>query len=106
MTPSSPCLTYLTRQCTVGTNSIEHQQTPDFTVELERWLAEQSDFDGVEAVYTRQQLIYKYMVLRQIDLKTHYTRLLLPEKCHLCVPIQPGLFKVGFFLLHFIYGEN
>lgn len=48
----------------------------------------------VGAVFrTRSQFIYKYLVLRQMDLKTHYSRLTLPDRCDFNVPIQPGLFK-------------
>lgn len=94
MTPSSPQSNYLIRKCADGVDSVEHQEIPDFTLELERWVGEQSDFVGEQAPYTRRQMIYKYMVLRQINLKTHYSRLILPERCDFRVPIRPGLFKV------------
>lgn len=97
MTPSSPQSYYLIRKCVDGVDSAEHQEIPDLALELERWVSEQSDFAGEQAPYTRRQLIYKYMVLRQIDLKTHYSRLVLPQRCDFRVPILPGLFKVFLF---------
>ena len=62
--------------------------------ELQRWISDQVDMADAEAVSrTQSQLIYKYLVLRQMDLKTHYSRLTLPGRCDFQVPIQPGLFK-------------
>lgn len=101
LTPSSPQSFYLVRQCADGVDSSDHQEIPDLAIELERWLCEQSDFVGEHASYTRSQLIYKYMVLKQIDLKTHYSRFFLPTPCHFQVPIQPGLFKVSYSLYSF-----
>lgn len=65
---------------------------------MERWVAEQSDFIGEDAVFTKRQMIYKYLVLRQMDLKTNYSRLILPRQAGFPVPIQPGLFKVSYYL--------
>lgn len=95
LSPSTPQSYYLIRQCDDNVDSSEHQEISDPTIELERWLSEQSDFVGEHATFTRRQMIYKYMVLRQIDLKTHYSRLVLPKRCDFHVPIQPGLFKVN-----------
>ena len=63
----------------------------DPTLDLQRWLSEQSDFTE-EFGLTRSQCIYKYLVLKQIEMKTYYSRLALPPPAQ-NVPIQPGLFK-------------
>lgn len=91
MTPSSPQSFYLTRQCANGIENADHQDILD---DLENWLDEQSDYLGEHSAYTRTQMIYKYMVLRQTALKTHYSKLVLPQQCDFRVPIKPGLFKV------------
>lgn len=92
-------MTVLTRKCVEGTNSDDHLEIPDFTLELQRWLNEQTDFTIEDAASIKRQLIYKYLVLRQIDLKTHYSRLILPATTRFNVPIQPGLFK-GTYSVH------
>lgn len=92
-------MTVLTRKCVEGTNSDDHLEIPDFTLELQRWLNEQTDFTVEDAASIKRQLIYKYLVLRQIDLKTHYSRLILPATTRFNVPIQPGLFK-GTYSVH------
>ena len=85
---------YLTRRCADGVDGSDHQQIADLAVELENWLADQVDITKPEAVFrTRGALIYKYMVFRQIDLKTHYSRLAFPSACNFPIPIKPGLFK-------------
>ncbi|XP_046630588.1 F-box only protein 31-like [Daphnia pulicaria] len=90
LTPSSPQSFYLTRQCANGIENADHQDILD---DLENWLDEQSDYLGEHSAYTRTQMIYKYMVLRQTALKTHYSKLVLPQQCDFRVPIKPGLFK-------------
>lgn len=99
--PDTPPALYLTRQCAPGVDSAEHQEIADFSLELERWLCEQSDFSGENAAFLRGQLIYKYITLRQVDLKTHYSRFTLPRQCDFPVPIQPGLFKVCFLKTYY-----
>ena len=91
MTPSSPQSFYLTRQCVNGIENADHQDIFD---DMENWLDEQSDYLGENSAYSRRQMIYKYMLLRQTDLKTHYSRLVFPQRCNFRVTIQPGLFKV------------
>ena len=56
------------------------------------------DLNTEDAVFIRRQLIYKYLVIRQFDLKTHYSRLVFPSDMH-NLPIQPGLFK-GIYSVH------
>jgi len=101
----------LMRKCVEGTNSDDHHKIPDFTQELERWLNEQNDFTFEDDAAIKRQLIYKYLVLRQIDLKTHYSRLVLPTASSFNVPIQPGLFKGtysshGLELITLVYEED
>lgn len=49
----------------------------------------------------KYKILYAFFlkVLRQMDLKTHYSRLELPKVCNFKVPIQPGLFK-GTYACH------
>jgi len=82
---------HIIRRCQEGIDSDDHQITSDSTHELQRWLSEQSDFTE-EFGLTRSQCIYKYLVLRQIEMTTHYSRLVLPSSSF-HVPIKPGLFK-------------
>ena len=89
----------LTRKCVEGISRDDHLEIPDFTRELLRWINEQTDFTEIEDFSIKRQLIYKYMVLLQIDLKTHYSRLTLPTTTSFNVPIQPGLFK-GTYSVH------
>uniref|UniRef100_A0A0P6E0V0 F-box only protein n=1 Tax=Daphnia magna TaxID=35525 RepID=A0A0P6E0V0_9CRUS len=90
LTPRSPASYYLTRECEISVENSNHHDSVD---DLEVWLSEQSDYLGELSSSTRTQMIYKYMVLRQTALKTHYSRLVLPKRCCYRVPIQPGLFK-------------